>query len=97
MVIVEAKERVAVWDSWWDRVSGYKWEMTLANASDLKKGGSTMDKRYKDDGGVGADYDDKSMILMGLTWDMAFKDYYDRWNWWILHSVKMNVDEWVMP
>ena len=54
--------------------------MMLANASDLKKGGSAMDKRYKDDGGVGADHDDKSMILMGLTWDMAFKDYYDRWN-----------------
>ena len=42
--------------------------MTIANASDRKKGGSKKDKRNKDACGVGADDEiDKVMILMMMT------------------------------
>ena len=74
--------------------------------SDREKGESVKEKkRNKDDSGDGGDYEDysfdddnESMIVMGLRWDVASKY---RWEmtmtkkndgWWILNSVKMNVD-----
>ena len=107
MVIVQAKEIIAVWYSWWDLVSGYKWAITMSNASNRGKDEGVKDKRNKVDSGYdgwdagGDDEDDdlnvdnKSMIVMGLRWDMASKYQMEMTiidgndGWWILFSVEM--------
>ena len=48
MVIVQAKEIIAVWYSWWDMVSRYKWAITMSDISDHGKGEGVKAWRTKE-------------------------------------------------